>query len=123
MAYARWYAATSPVTGANEAAIRREAQRRLFQLAFFPTTDAIETGRRLAHSEPTSDDGAMWLIADAGPGVRGWLSGLRSPWKGGYMQSTGGGFSAAVYCAAESLISWLPPGTKPAIRRLLVGKE
>jgi FMN phosphatase YigB (HAD superfamily) len=120
IAYARWYASTSPITVTNETAIRREAQERLFKLAFFPTQNAIEIGRQLVYSEPTSDDSAMWLIADAGVGFRNWISGLRSPWKGGYVRSNGGSCAAAVYCAAEGLISRLPPGTKPAIRHLLL---
>jgi len=120
IAYARWCAATSSITVTDETAIRREAQQRLYKLAFFPTQNETEIGRRLVYSEPTSDDSAMWLIADAGVGFRNWISGLRSPWKGGYVRSNGGSCAAAVYCAAEGLMSQLPPGTKPAIRRLLL---
>jgi FMN phosphatase YigB (HAD superfamily) len=124
LAYARWFAATSPVSVIDDAAIRRESQRRLYKLAFFPTRNEAEIGRRLVYSEPTSDDSAMWLIADAGVGIRSWLSGLRSPWKGGYVRSNGGSCAAAAYCAAEGVLSQLPPGTKLAIRRLLIrGKQ
>ncbi len=123
MAYTRWHAATFSMTVADEVAIRRESQRRLYKLAFFPTDHEVEIGRRLVYSEPTSDDEAMRLVADAGSGFRDWLSGLRSPWKGGYVRSNGGRCAAALYCAAEGLMSRLPPGTKPAIRHLLLRGE
>lgn len=123
IAYARWYAETSPITLADEAAIRREAQRRLCKLAFFPTQDELAIGRQLVYSEPTSDESAMPLVADSGVGLRDWLAGLRSPWKGGYIRANAGRCAAALYCGAEGLLSLLPPGTKPAIRRLLLRGE
>ena len=79
-----------------------------------------EIGRQLVYSEPTADKNALRLIASPGPGVNGWIEGLRSPWKGGYLRENGGGLAACLYCAIEGLISQLPPGTKPAIRRLLI---
>ena len=74
---------------------------------------------RAAYSEPTSDEQALPLIADAGRGVQGWIAGLRSPWKGGYISEHGGRTLAALYCAAEAVMSRLPQ-TKPALRRLLI---
>jgi len=103
----------------DEGAVRREAQRVLFDLAFFPNEDQCSIGRQLIHSEPTSDDSALWLITDAKKGLGNWISGLRSPWKGGYLRSNGGRSAAAIYCAAEWLSAHLPLGSKAAMRRLL----
>ena len=120
LAYAEWFAGTYPLAVSDEAAIRREAQWRLFQLAFFPAQNERETGRLLVHSEPTSDGCALHLVADAGAGIGGWVAGLRSPWKGGYLCASGGGVAAGIDCGAEGLLAKLPAGTKPAIRRLLI---
>lgn len=119
LAYARWFAESYAIAATDESAIRREAQRLLYKLAFFPSREEREIGRSLVHSEPTSDNSAMWLIADPGVGFRGWLLGLRSPWKAGYIRATGGRVAAVIYSGVEGLLAQLPPGTKPAIRRLL----
>jgi len=120
LAYARGYVESSPVAVAEEAPIRREAQKRLYRLAFFPSAEERAAGHSLVHSEPTSDDSAMYLIAGKGAGFRGWLAGLRSPWKGGYLRENGGRGLAILYCGVEGFFSHLPSGTKPAIRRLLL---
>jgi len=119
VAYAQWYLKTHPIGSDDEGAVRREAQRVLFDLAFFPNEDQCSIGRQLIHSEPTSDDSALWLITDAKKGLGNWISGLRSPWKGGYLRSNGGRSAAAIYCAAEWLSAHLPLGSKAAMRRLL----
>lgn len=122
LSYAQWFATSCPVTVANEEEVRRDAQKRLLRLAFFPRAIERAVGRRLVHSEPTSDDSALWLIADAGNGLRDWLSGLRSPWKGGYLRENGGIVLAAGYCFTEAILSHLP-GAKLAVRRVLVGNQ
>jgi FMN phosphatase YigB (HAD superfamily) len=119
-AYAEWFARTHPLTVTDEVSLRQAAQRRLHRLAFFPTKDQRDLGRLLVHSEPTSDGSALYLIASPEAGLSGWIAGLRSPWKGGYLRANGGGIAAVIYCAIEGLVSYLPPGTKPAIRRLLL---
>jgi len=120
LAYARWFAATYPLTVTDEAGLRRGAQRMLRRLAFFPSPQERMLGRQLVYSEPTSDGSALPLIADPGSGVGGRLAGLRSPWKGGYIRATSGILGSLLYCAAESTVSRLPRGTKPAIRRMLI---
>jgi len=120
LAYARWFAATYPLTVTDEAAIRRGAQRMLRRLAFFPSPQERKLGRQLIYSEPTSDGSALPLIADPGSGVGGRIAGLRSPWKGGYIRATAGILGSLLYCAAESTVARLPQGTKPAIRRMLI---
>lgn len=120
LAYAEWFAETYPITVTDEKAIRGATQRRLHKLAFFPTGNEREIGRLLVHSEPTSDGSALWLIAGSGPGLKGWIAGLRSPWKGGYLRAHGGAIASGIFCVLEGLISRLPPGTKPAIRKLLI---
>jgi hypothetical protein len=120
LTYTRWYAESSPMTVMDERSIRREAQRRLYKLAFFPSKNERMIGQHLVYSEPTSDASAIYLIADKGVGLNGWFSGLRSPWKGGYIQEHGGLLLAILYCGIEGLFSRMPPGTKPKIRRLLL---
>lgn len=120
LAYAQWFSQTYPITVTHAAPIREAAQQRLFRLAFFPAESEREIGHLLVHSEPTSDQSALWLISKPGAGLGGWIAGLRSPWKGGYLRANGGGVPAALYCAVEGLVSQLPAGTKPAIRRLLI---
>jgi hypothetical protein len=121
LAYARSYTESWPAVE-NTSTLRRRTQRELFRLAFFPTAAERQLGRTLVYSEPTSDDTALTLIADAGVGLRGWLAGFRSPWKGGYVLEHGGRAMASLYCAAESLLSRLPRA-KSALRRLLIGRD
>ena len=118
LAYARWFS-SSPRPAVGDETLRLAAQQRLFRLAFFPTAEQRAVGRSLLYSESTSDQRALSLISDRGKGIRNWIGGLRSPWKGGYLSEHGGQFPAALYCLAEGIMSWMP-GSKPALRRVLI---
>jgi len=119
LAYARWFAASTFGVPIDENRLRRDAQSRLFQLAFFPTANQRAVGRSLIHSEPTSDNQALPLIATPGKGIRGWLRGLRSPWKSGYVYEHGGFLPATLYCFAEAVLSRIP-GSKTTLRGWLI---
>jgi FMN phosphatase YigB (HAD superfamily) len=123
LAYARWFAGEAACMPPFEKETRRAAQRRLFQLAFFPRPEERALGRALVHTEPTTDNWFAPLIMSSNGGVKGWLSGMRSPWKGGYFQETGGFALAALYCLAEGAFITLPPGSKQKLRSYLLGEK
>lgn len=104
----------------DERSIRQEAQRRLYKLACFPSKDERMLRQHMVYSEPTSDETAIYLIADKKDELSGWFFGLRSPWKGWYIQEHGGRLLAILYCCIKSLFLRMPLGTKPMIRRLLL---
>jgi FMN phosphatase YigB (HAD superfamily) len=119
LAYAEWWAQTGAFVPANERAVRRAAQNRLFRLAFFPSPAERRIGRQLVHTESVGGDEAMTLSLAAGGGLRGWLAGMRSPWKGAFFRETGGIAAAAAYCLVASVISAMPAGTALRLRRVI----
>jgi FMN phosphatase YigB (HAD superfamily) len=123
LAYARWFAGEAACMPPFEKETRRAAQQRLFQLAFFPRTEERALGRALVHTEPTTDNWFAPLIMSSNGGLKGWLRGLRSPWKGGYFCDTGGVTLAAFYCLIEGAFIRLPPGSKNKLRTYLVGEN
>jgi FMN phosphatase YigB (HAD superfamily) len=118
LAYARWFRSSVPNSVDDPPALRFAVQRSLYKLAFFPTKEEIEAGTQLAYSEPTSDDFAIPLII--GKSSSGFLASMRSPWKGGFFRLRLGLFGSITYSAVEMLISYLPAGTKPFLRNLLI---
>jgi hypothetical protein len=123
LAYARWFAGEAACMPPFEKETRRAAQWRLLRLAFFPRTEERALGRLLVHTEPISDNWFAPLIMSASGGVKGWIRGMRSPWKGGYFQETGGFALAALYCLAEGAFIMLPPGSKQKLRSYLLGEK
>jgi preprotein translocase subunit Sec61beta len=92
--------------------VRRDAQRRLFRLAFFPTQGEIQAVSGLAHTEGHAPDWARPLIDPVRPSPlrspRRWLAGLASPWRSGYVMATGGLPLALTFIAVESLLLAFP---------------
>jgi hypothetical protein len=118
LAYARWFADTLGAIPPDEEPVRRAAQSRLLALAFFPSPAERRLGRRLIHTEVEGEFFAT-LIQPRGRGLRGWLTGLRSPWKGGYLQQNGGRALASAYWCFEWALNKLPPGLKTELQRRL----
>lgn len=111
---------------ATDSELRCRAQRRLRRLAFLPTAEEIAVGTQLVHTESHDPDWAAPLIATtrAHPlrSPRHWLAGLSSPWRAGYIRSTGGPALAAGYWLAESALLALPAtvrGRLTAVARTL----
>jgi hypothetical protein len=123
LAYTKWFVKNVPFCVPNVEGIRKEAQRKLFKLAFFPTSEQQSLGRAFVHSEPTDDHRAPPLILEAGKGLKGWFAGIRSPWKGGYFRANGGLAVAGAYCLAEGVLSYLTLEQKLRLRRWLFGKH
>lgn len=118
--YARWFSGQAACAPPFSNELKLAAQRRLLRLAFFPRPEERALGRLLVHTEPTSDDWFAPLIMSPKGGVKGWLAGVRSPWKGGYFRDTGGLALAALYFLAEDSFVRLPPGSKFKIREILM---
>ena len=91
--------------------LRRRAQHTLRQLAFFPSAEAIEIGRRLVHTEGHDTAWHAPLILP-GPhpwhAPRRWLAGLASPWRAGYVSATAGPIGALLFALQECTFSRLP---------------
>lgn len=105
----------------DDEALRRDLQDRLLRLAFFPNRDEIALGERLVHTE-SHDFGWSSPLIMSRPvqplrAPRRWLSGLASPWRGGYVMATGRG-TAHLYRRLESLLVAVPPRFRENIRRL-----
>lgn len=98
---------------ATDGELRRAAQRSLFRLAFFPTRDEIACGSVLSHTEAHTEAWSMPLVARMQPNPlispRCWMAGLSSPWRAGYIRSTGGPLLAGAFLLAESTLLALPP--------------
>jgi hypothetical protein len=91
---------------------RRDAQRRLFRLAFFPTRAEIAAVEELSHTEGHAPSWSTPLLHAQRPSPyrspRAWLSGLASPWRSGYVKATGGVPFALAYVVAESILLTFP---------------
>lgn len=123
IAYAGWAAQYARCVEPEVEQLRRALQIRLFKLAFFPTKSGRDVGRVLVHSEPTDDDWSSKLILKRAPGLRGWIKGIRSPWKGGYFRLYSGIPGAVAYVLAESVLSVVSTKSKLAIRRRIFGAD
>lgn len=92
--------------------LRAEARRRMFRLAFFPTSEQIEEVEELRHTEGFAKGWSRPLIAAdrVSPlrSPRRWLAGLTSPWRAGYVRATGGPVLAWMFLALESVLIRLP---------------
>jgi hypothetical protein len=124
LAYARWWASIGggwipPRT----LAVRRAAQWRLFRLAFFPTRAERRLASQLVHTETDGDDRFLNLVLETDRTWRGWIAGLRSPWKGAYFMGRGGMALAALYCVAMVSIDACPPGVKAGLRKAFTAFE
>lgn len=119
LAYSHWLANLGVLVPVDQPKVRREAQKRLFRLAFFPFVSEREIARQLVHTETHGDAAGKTLALPSTGGLRGWLAGVRSPWKGAYFMDNGGLPIALLYCVAENLLSALPPGVKPRLARIL----
>jgi hypothetical protein len=91
---------------------RRDAQQRLFRLAFFPGAGEIATLRNLLHSEGHANGWQRPQI-DPHPSSpwrqpRRWLTGLASPWRAGYVMANGGPLLSTLFVILESLLLMLP---------------
>lgn len=106
----------------TSAALRRDLQDRLLRLAFFPDANEIALGEQLVHTESHDPVWSSPLILprpsqSALHVPRGWLAGLASPWRGGYVMATGRG-AAHAYRILESLLISLPPPWRQSLRRI-----
>lgn len=102
--------------------LQRAAQDSLFQLAFFPCPAAITIGKSLVHTEGHANGWSAPLIA-SGPhrpltSPRQWLAGLSSPWRAGYVCSTGGTGLAWLFLGAEATLGCLPPKARSLLANL-----
>lgn len=121
--YASWYGQNFPIAVPDERKIRQKAHKLLLKLAYFPTRQERIVGQQFFHLEPTDDKIAIPLILPRGQGVRGWLAGLRSPWKGGYFMENGGHLVAFAYFVFSAALAYLSEEQKITIRRFLFGKH
>lgn len=101
---------------ASDSLLRSKAQRALLRLGFFPTPTEIALGEKLVHTETHSPDWATALISGDKPNPllspRQWLAGFASPWRAGYVRSTGGFPLAATLLLFEFVLLALPPSVK-----------
>lgn len=99
---------------------RRDAQRRLFRLAFFPDTGEITTLRNLLHSEGHVKGWQRPVIDPHPPSPwrepRRWLAGLASPWRAGYVMASGGPLLVSLFLVIESLLLMVPVHWRAAIQ-------
>lgn len=107
---------------ASDVELRRIAQHALLRLACFPSADEIAVGAQLVHTEGHAEDWSASLIAADRPHPlrtpRRWLAGLASPWRAGYVRSTGGPLLAGGFLLAESLLLALPPAARGTLTTL-----
>lgn len=105
----------------DTAVLRREMQRRLLRLAFFPNDAEIALGQELVHTESHDHQWSTPLIRPrpAKPlhAPRHWLAGMTSPWRGGYVMATGKPL-AWLYRGVESSLVAMPPHWRAAARRI-----
>ncbi len=123
LAFARSQAESLPIRLSPERE-RREAQKALLRLAFFPTRDEIEVGQSLVHTDRFSEGWHKTLLPrePASPLLqpRRWVSQLQSPWRGGVVAQTGGWPLSALYLLLESVLVGLPGGIRAALQRSLL---
>ena len=89
------------------------AQARLLRLAFFPTRDELSVLGGLVHTEGHAKNWARRLVMSesttSGIGSpKNWLSGLQSPWRGGYVAETGGRVVSGCYFLIECILVMCP---------------
>ena len=106
----------------KEDIVRRDAQKRLLRLAFFPTEDEFTATSCLVHTEGHSPDWSRPLIDPMRPSPfrspRRWLAGLSSPWRSGYVAATGGTLLSIVFILLESILIAVPVRIRRAAERL-----
>ncbi len=121
LAFAAHYARQFVDREVDEEALRREAQRQLFRLAFFPDTAEIRIGRSLTQTEGHADGWSAALIQQ-GPNPLAsplrWLAGLTSPWRTGYIRATGGPLLTMAWIALEALLLAQPAAVRERLRRI-----
>lgn len=102
--------------------LRRRAQLSLLRLACFPRGGEIAVGARLVHTEGHSPDWWVHLIGptEFGPlsQPRRWLAGLASPWRAGYIRTTGGPVLAAAFMLLESALLAVSPNVRSVLSRM-----
>jgi hypothetical protein len=100
---------------------RSQAQRLLFRIAFFPKLKEVESVAGLGHTEGYAPTRFHPLVSAERPfplaSPRRWLSGLASPWRGGYVRVTGGWPASLVWASLESLLVRFPL-LRRSLRRL-----
>lgn len=103
-------------------ALRRQAQRRLMRLAWFPAAAARAAAEGLRHAEGHAAGWSVPLISPQRPrpwrSPRAWVAGLASPWRSGYLMATGGWPVAALYAVLEALLLATPPSWRQRLQRL-----
>lgn len=107
---------------ATDIELRQHAQEILQRLAFFPSIDEITVGTSLIHTEGHDPTWATPLIDTRRPhpllAPRSWLAGLSSPWRAGYIQSTGGNALATCYQTTEDMLLALPAPVRTGLTRI-----
>jgi hypothetical protein len=100
---------------------RREAQRCLLRLAFFPTKGEISVGRALVHTDRFSVGWHRTLLPSepASPfrQPREFLRQLQAPWRGGVMAQSGGWALSALFLLLESALLVLPRDARRRLQR------
>lgn len=115
-------AAAAAAPAGSPLAWRRDAQRRLFGLAWFPGAAARAAAAGLCHSEGHVAGWHVPLISPALPrpwrAPRAWVAGLASPWRAGYLMATGGWPLAGLYAGLEALLLAAPASWRTGVRDL-----
>lgn len=95
----------------------------LLRLAFVPTQDEIRILGRLIVTEGNAPEWSSPLIAAQLPSPwrtpKQWLSGLRSPWRGGYVMASAGKLLSVAHRLIEALLMRLPVELKEKMRLLV----
>lgn len=101
---------------------RREAQRRMMRLAWFPDAAARAAAQHLYHAEGHAAGWSAPLISPCRPrpwrSPRAWVAGLASPWRSGYLMATGGWPVAALHAGLEAVLLVAPPAWRRRLQRL-----
>jgi len=126
LACARSYAEFLRGAVLDEDTSRRQAQRLVRRLAFFPTRDELRLGGVLSAGDVFREDWRCALVPAGGTPLwrapRAWLRGLRAPWRSGWVAATGGRPLALAFATFESILLRLPRGTVAALRRWFLAR-
>lgn len=92
--------------------LRRDAQKRMIRLAFFPGMEEIRAVKHLAHTEGHVGSWHALMLDQDRPSPyknpRRWLAGLASPWRGAYIAATGRFPASVLYFLSEAVLAAYP---------------
>ena len=99
---------------------RRDEQRRLLRLAWFPDAAARAAAAGLRHGEGHAQGWSVPLIAASlhrpWRSPRAWMAGLASPWRTAYLMATGGVALAGAHALLEAALLAAPAHWRTALR-------